>query len=194
MIALSVVFLTTVFCPLTPAYAWKKVTIDGTVTNGNLMESGGGSTIKDSGISTVNLPAAADITAIGGDVDAFIGDITESYVVMSGATLVAFDTWEEHPAYSAGDFYVYVQNGHWRASVPGTIYTNPATSYLPPYDGWYESGTTNLATGVTVEWFSGQDNIAPSRSWSAVSNTTTYVAELTWDATNKVFKVTETAQ
>jgi len=135
-----------------------------------------------------------DTSALEGDVDAVIGDITKSYVVLSGTD--SYDgvyqyhiTTESHPYYiGAGDIMFY--DSVW-IMYADNDYTNPATSYLPPYDGWMYNGTN---VDVTVEWFSGQDNIAPSRSWSTVSNTTTYVAELTWDATNKVFKVTETAQ
>ena len=134
----------------------------------------------------------ADITALEGDVDTVIGDITKSYVVVTGTSADGTYPYEEmyysRPYYGDSGDPVFL-SGVWTLYTDG--YTNPATSYLPPYDGWMHNGTN---VDVTVEWFSGQDNIAPSRSWSAVSNTTTYVAELTWDATNKVFKVTETAQ
>ena len=54
--------------------------------------------------------------------------------------------------------------------------------------------TAAIATKVDMDSGTATNLTVDVVNYTAVSNTTTYVAELTWDATNKVFKVTETAQ
>ena len=98
----------------------------------------------------------ADITALEGDVDAFVGDITKSYVVLSGTSIDGAHQYagmdDSHPSYrNTGDPLSI--SGVWTLYTDG--YTNPATSYLPPYDGWMHNGTN---VDVTVEWFSGQSD------------------------------------
>ncbi len=117
---------------------------------GNAWPGGGGAS------STQVTENTADITALEGDIDAFVGDITKSYVVVSGTdasdgTYQYGEMNESRPAYGGNGDPVFL-SGVWTLYTDGC--TNPATSYLPPYDGWMHNGTN---VDVTVEWFSGQD-------------------------------------
>lgn len=131
--------------------------VEGVLTNGNLVVSAGQKKVKDSGVTPGTFTDALAEKSDQGDMDAVIGNIEDSYVIISGTESVDgkyefYTTFNSRPSY--GDEARPAYNaGIWTIFGPIT-YTNPATSYLPPYDGWYASG---VATNITVEWFSGQD-------------------------------------
>lgn len=109
------------------------------------------------------------------------GNLSNSYVVVGDTTYEFLAMDGEYPVYG-DDPNVHRGFGYWLCYSSANTYTNPATSRLPPYSGWYSNG---VLTDVTVEFFSGQDaslqaaiSAATPGGYAAVSNAAMNAADI----------------
>ena len=97
-----------------------------------------------------------DTSAIEGDIDSLIGDITQSSVAYDDgagtAGVIPYDSMDnDHPYYfDGGAFEVYFESGEWFLNMGMAQYTHPSQSYLPPRTGWMRLGSVD--PDVTVDF------------------------------------------
>jgi hypothetical protein len=122
------------------------------------------------------------LTNTQGDVSSMIGDITKSYVVVNGTTVLPFAYFQDdRPCYRVGedgDLAVYF-DGYWRIDDFITDYSPvhfSSKSYLPPRTGFL-SGVSWTSDASTVMWFPEQinnTNAVQMNSTVTVSNDTAW--------------------
>lgn len=105
------------------------------------------------GVATVE-----QLDATAADVTALVGNISNSYVVVS-AVKIPFNSFSyDRPYFATGDFsswVTYESFDEWSITLNNTnTYSNPSQSYYPPLTGWLDS--TGGVSSVTVEFFPGQ--------------------------------------